>query len=250
MTITITKTRLALAIVAFALLIPATAYATHTFSDVPDGEFYTDAVEWAFDNGITTGTTATTFEPDAGVTRGQNVTFAKRYDDNIVQPALTQINSDVDAAEATLVVVQAAVAALAESSPSVTVMHYSGATTDASISFTWEKMRDLGSFTKAAGDSHVLISKTGHGRVDGEFCHWQLRVDGTSDAGNAGGSYAEADGANAVQYATGSYFTQGLFQDLSAGSHSVELWVRGNATACENNDGDFGHDVFAIELAA
>ena len=48
---------------------------------MPDGEFYTDAVEWAFDNGLTTGTTDTTFEPDDGVTRGQNVTFAKRYDD-------------------------------------------------------------------------------------------------------------------------------------------------------------------------
>jgi hypothetical protein len=94
---TITKKRLALAITAFALLIPATAYATHTFSDVPDGKFYTDAVEWAFDNGITTGTSATTFEPDAGVTRGQNVTFAKRYDDNIVQPALTELEADIAA---------------------------------------------------------------------------------------------------------------------------------------------------------
>jgi hypothetical protein len=100
LTITITKSRLALAIAAFALLIPATAYATHTFSDVPDDKFYTDAVEWAFDNGITTGTSATTFEPDAGVTRGQNVTFAKRYDDNIVQPALTTLTTDIAVLEA------------------------------------------------------------------------------------------------------------------------------------------------------
>ncbi len=118
MTITITKSRLALAIAAFALLIPATAYATHTFSDVPDGQFYTDAVEWAFDNGITTGTTATTFEPDAGVTRGQNVTFAKRYDDNIVQPALATLTTgvatnaaDIDALETLTPVVAQSVAA-------------------------------------------------------------------------------------------------------------------------------------------
>jgi hypothetical protein len=93
MTITLTKTKLAIALLAVVLLVPATAYATHTFSDVPDGKFYTDAVEWAFDNGITTGTSATTFEPDANVTRGQNVTFAKRYDDNIVQPALTSLTA-------------------------------------------------------------------------------------------------------------------------------------------------------------
>jgi hypothetical protein len=91
-TITITKLRLAIAVIAIAVLAPATtAFATHVFGDVADDRFYSDAVEWAFDNNITTGTSATTFEPDANVTRGQNVTFAKRYDDNIVQPALTTL---------------------------------------------------------------------------------------------------------------------------------------------------------------
>lgn len=95
--ITLTKTKLALAITAVALLVPATAWATHTFTDVEDGRFYTDAVEWAFDNDITTGTSETTFSPDDPVTRGQNVTFAKRYDDNIVQPALSEMGDDIDA---------------------------------------------------------------------------------------------------------------------------------------------------------
>jgi hypothetical protein len=94
MTITLTKTKLAIAVLVMALLVPATAWATHTFSDVPDGEFYTEAVTWAAANGITTGTTATTFEPNANVTRGQNVTFAKRYDDNIVQPALAVLETN------------------------------------------------------------------------------------------------------------------------------------------------------------
>ena len=57
----ITKTKLAGALLAAVLTIPATAFATHTFGDVPDGKFYHDAVEWAFDNGITTGTSSTTF---------------------------------------------------------------------------------------------------------------------------------------------------------------------------------------------
>jgi hypothetical protein len=89
-TITITKLHLAIAVVAVALVAPTTAaVAFHVFDDVSDDRFFSEAVEWAFDNDITTGTSATTFEPDANVTRGQNVTFAKRYDDNIVQPALT-----------------------------------------------------------------------------------------------------------------------------------------------------------------
>jgi hypothetical protein len=87
---TLTRTRLALLIVAVALLVPAVAVASHVFDDVDDGRFFAGPVEWAATNGITTGTTATTFEPDRGVTRGESVTFLKRYHDNIVTPALPE----------------------------------------------------------------------------------------------------------------------------------------------------------------
>ena len=93
MTVHITKFKAAVALLVVALLVPATAFATHTFSDVPDGTYYTDAVEWAADNGITTGTSATEFSPHDAVTRAQNVTFAYRYDQNVVQPALTELES-------------------------------------------------------------------------------------------------------------------------------------------------------------
>ena len=97
MTITITKTRLAIAIVAVAMLIPATAVATHVFVDVADGKFYDPATKWAKDNDITTGSPAgsDTFKPDDPVTRGESVTFLKRYDDNIVQPAHTALESGI-----------------------------------------------------------------------------------------------------------------------------------------------------------
>ena len=48
------------------------------FTDVPDGAYYKDAVKWALENGVTTGTSATTFSPDATCTRGQVVTFLWR----------------------------------------------------------------------------------------------------------------------------------------------------------------------------
>lgn len=66
-----------------AIFIPTTAYATHTFSDVEDGRYYTEPVEWAFDNGITTGKTETSFDPAGVVTRGEAVTFLQRYHDNV-----------------------------------------------------------------------------------------------------------------------------------------------------------------------
>ena len=48
------------------------------FTDVDSGSFCYDAVLWAAENGITAGTTATTFAPNAGCTRGQIVTFLYR----------------------------------------------------------------------------------------------------------------------------------------------------------------------------
>lgn len=48
------------------------------FTDLKDGAYYTDAVLWAVEKGITTGTSATTFAPEAGCTRGQIVTFLYR----------------------------------------------------------------------------------------------------------------------------------------------------------------------------
>ncbi len=49
------------------------------FTDVADTAYYYDAVLWAVEQGITNGTTATTFSPNATVTRGQTVAFLWRY---------------------------------------------------------------------------------------------------------------------------------------------------------------------------
>lgn len=48
------------------------------FTDVSASAYYYDAVLWAVEQGITNGTSATTFSPDATVTRGQTVTFLWR----------------------------------------------------------------------------------------------------------------------------------------------------------------------------
>ena len=48
------------------------------FTDVPMGAYYEDAVLWAVSEGITSGTTASTFSPNAACTRAQAVTFLWR----------------------------------------------------------------------------------------------------------------------------------------------------------------------------
>ena len=57
---------------------PAPKSTTNPFRDVRSSDYYYDAVLWAVENGITSGTGADTFAPNATVTRGQTVTFLYR----------------------------------------------------------------------------------------------------------------------------------------------------------------------------
>lgn len=68
------------------------------FYDVPMGQWYTDAVLWAVEMGITTGTSAMTFSPDAGCTRGQVATFLWRSQN---QPSTKGSNIFADIAQGT-----------------------------------------------------------------------------------------------------------------------------------------------------
>ncbi len=57
---------------------PKAAGAENPFTDVSKDAYYYDAVLWAVAQGITNGTSATTFSPDATVTRGQTAAFLWR----------------------------------------------------------------------------------------------------------------------------------------------------------------------------
>ena len=65
----------------------------HSFTDLDPNKFYYKAVIWAVEQGITTGKTATTFEPNSTCTRSQVVTFLWRA---AGCPAMTQTNSFPD----------------------------------------------------------------------------------------------------------------------------------------------------------
>ena len=57
----------------------ASSDGVHPFTDVPAGSYYEKAIAWAFAEGITRGTSGTTFSPDAPCTRAQIITFLYRY---------------------------------------------------------------------------------------------------------------------------------------------------------------------------
>lgn len=160
----VTKWKAAIAIVATISLGATGAYADHVFTDVPDDRFFADAAEWAKNNGMTTGCgDGTTFCPDDPVTRGENITFAKRYDDLVVQPALSEQQAEIDALEAT-------VDALTARIPEVIVARFSpiddwdgngGFTAAASITTDADGMLTIEYTTNVAKD----LDATGSGLV-------------------------------------------------------------------------------------
>lgn len=68
------------------------------FADVPADSYYYDAVLWAVEQGITSGTGAATFSPDATCTRAQAVTFLYRYEKS---PAVSGTNDFADVSAGT-----------------------------------------------------------------------------------------------------------------------------------------------------
>ena len=56
---------------------------TTKFKDVPKGQYYTGYVKWASEAGIVSGTSGTTFEPDANITREQICAMMVRYIDHV-----------------------------------------------------------------------------------------------------------------------------------------------------------------------
>lgn len=72
---------------------PAPKSTTMPFTDVPAGSYYEQAVLWAVENGITKGTSDTTFSPNLTCTRAQIVTFLWRSQKS---PAAGSVNPFTD----------------------------------------------------------------------------------------------------------------------------------------------------------
>ena len=70
---------------------------TGVFVDVPEDSYYEEAVNWAVENGITTGTDATHFTPDGICTRAQAVTFLWRAAGSPAPKSTTMPFTDVKA---------------------------------------------------------------------------------------------------------------------------------------------------------
>ncbi|MBQ8524286.1 MAG: S-layer homology domain-containing protein [Clostridia bacterium] len=60
---------------------PSVSGVTIPFTDVKSGTWYTDAVKWAYKNGIVTGKSSTYFDTNGNITRAEFATILNRYSD-------------------------------------------------------------------------------------------------------------------------------------------------------------------------
>ena len=130
-----------------------------SFTDVPADAYYADAVAWAVENGVTSGTSTTIFSPDAPCTRAQAVTFLWRAAGSpIVNYAMnfTDVPADAYYAEA----VRWAVSQGITSGASATTFNPNGVCTRAQIvTFLWRSQKSpaansVNSFIDVAADAY------------------------------------------------------------------------------------------------
>ena len=120
---------------------PQAETAEMPFTDVSEGAYYYDAVLWAVENGITNGTSATTFSPNAEVTRAQTVTFLWRMQN---QPEadgemiFTDVKQDAYYAEAVLWAVEAGIT---NGTSATTFSPEDGCTRAQIVTFLWRCLK-------------------------------------------------------------------------------------------------------------
>ena len=123
---------------------PAPESTEMPFTDVPAGSYYYDAVLWAVENGITLGTSATTFSPDMACTRAHIVTFLWRAEQ---MPAAGTDNpfTDVDVtAYYANAVLWAAAQGITLGTTATTFSPDEGCTRAQIVTFLWRCKRDAG----------------------------------------------------------------------------------------------------------
>ena len=106
----------------------------------------------------------------------------------------------------------------------------------------------LGSFTKDSASTAVTATWQSHIRNAGPtgFCQFELRIDSLAPTGHTpgfGGAILYASSTTTDQQAS----FMGRWTGLSAGTHTVSLYLRGSGVTCTDNFGNFQRYVYIEE---
>ncbi len=250
-----TSSKVLLIVAAFALfLVPVAAIAAGGFTDVEDDSVFKADIEWLADAGVTKGCNPPTndkFCPGSNVTREQMSAFMHRLATNKVVDAATAVN----AANADMLdgVDSSGFATIGDlegkaDKPYLSLITYIGTTSGTPSGF--EALRDLGSFTKNADDTVVMLTWQSHVTMSeaGVSCAFQLRIANLNSKGGTGFVGTEVI-INSSERNPASVID--VFSGLDAGSYTVSLWARGlGSPTCVDNSGNYTRSVIIEEIHA
>ncbi|MEO0492603.1 MAG: hypothetical protein AAF081_04220 [Actinomycetota bacterium] len=199
---------------ALAVGIPAMAMAANPFEDVLDGQWYTEPVDWAYNEGITTGKTPTTFNGWDDTNRYEVVTFVHRYHENIVAPGLDDLDDAIDEA----VDMQFAMFG-----------HDAGPNTISATGTTPAFTGMNTSVTIPEGYDGVIVidfsaeSSCYGGTALGNWCGIEMRVDG-DDIVPAGFAFDSDDQGTESANSWEAHATRFVTERLDPGTYDIEIW--------------------------
>ncbi len=122
-----------------------------------------------------------------------------------------------------------------------------GSATSFSPTSEYQKMRELGTFTKHREDSTIVTTWNSHTTTSFSgiigSCVYQIRIDNAAPEEQGSGTVHGANDAPTPVSATN------IFSGLSAGTREVSLWVRGTSgvTSCLENSGGWVRVVQVME---
>lgn len=136
--------------------------------------------------------------------------------------------------------------AINANTPRRTLIQYTGQLPNAVPTPTQTLLRTLGSFTKRRADTSVRIdwhSPIYQGGTQGDFVEYQIRLSGVQANGNHTGAVIYSNAA----FHVANVATFEVFTGLAAGDYDVEIWIRGTATAIQENFGSFQAQALVTE---
>lgn len=207
---------------ALAVSVPAVALAANPFEDVPEGQWYTEAVDWAYNLGLTTGKTPTTFNGWDNTNRYEMVTMFQRFNEAVIDPIL----ADIDALEADVDALQAA-------DDDIVEMQFDtfGFAT-AADAFTTEGTTEV----EVPVSTSVTVPDGYHGVIvveftaetacwDGpsnDFCTVNLYVDG-EEISWTGQAFDADDSGTENQWSYGSHSIRAISDEVGPGTYAIAV---------------------------
>ena len=208
---------------ALAVGIPAMAMAANPFEDVAEGQWYTEPVDWAYDNGITTGKTPTTFNGWDETNRYEVVTFVHCYHENLIAPALAALEDDTDE------VLEVDATMFGFDSSETTQNHTGNSLADTGMGTT---------VTIPHGYTGVIVidftaeSACWGGGAAANWCSVRFHVDGSAVTPSSF-AFDSTDEGNAVDGSWAAHTTRWITDELTPGTYDVDVLMGASADGVE-----------------